>query len=33
MVGTARLHITGLLAVSSCHAHARKHPCWTAFKH
>ena len=33
MVGTAHLHITGRLAVSSRNRRARQHPCWTAFKH
>ena len=32
MVGTAHLHITGRLAVSSRNRRARQHPCWTAFE-
>ena len=33
VVGTAHLHITGRLAVSSRNRRARQHPCWTAFEH
>ena len=33
MIGTALLHITGHLAVSSGNRRARQHPCWTALEH